>query len=179
MSRIYSILSKYFPKYNMFNVLEFIKDSPVQRLNYVNSKIIPLKLHNESMVGGYLENINAMIDDIKYLIQKDEYKDIINKNVLIIDLIKINAIPNSNGDFDKNDNCTIFIIDKKNKSGCVQSLANYTDYFECIRQANPYKVGDVLIRTIILTAQKNNIKKLNLTDDSYLLCNEVKITLIH
>ena len=178
MAHVYSILSKYFSQHNMFNVMEFIKDSKVRFLKFVKSTTLPLQLYNNNnLIGGDIENIK--VNGNEYIIQKDEYEDMGGDNRLIIDLVKIKARPNSNGDFDGNDNCAVLIIDKNNKTGAIQSLANYTDCLKCIDKTQSYKVGDVLIRIIIKLAYRYKIKKLNLTDDSYLQCAEVKIKLIH
>jgi hypothetical protein len=178
MSRIYLILSKYFEDHNMFNVMEFIRDSKIQLLKFVKSTTLSLDLHN-NLIGGDIENVTIKVNGNKYLIQKDEYEDMGGDNRLIIDLIKIKAKPDSNGDFYKNDNCAILIIDKSNKTGAIQSLANYTDCLKCIDKIHPFKVGDVLIRIIIILAHRNGLVKLNLTDDSYLECSNIKIPLIH
>jgi hypothetical protein len=176
MSRIYLILNKYFEQHNIFNAMEFVKNSKINKMNFINFTTIPLYLHN-SLFGADIENVNLKLNGNKYLIKKDSYED--EDNRLIIDLIRIKAKPDNNGDFDKNDNCAMLIIDNSNKSGAIQSLSNYTNCIKCIESKNPYKVGDVLIRILIIIAHRNKLKKLNLTDDSYLKCNDTKIPLIH
>ena len=176
---IYSKLYKYFAQHNMFNVMEFIRDSKVQFLTFVKSTTLPLHLYNDNLIGGDVEIFDLKVNGNHYVIQKDEYEDMGGDNRLIINVVKIKAKPDSNGDFDKNDNCAILIINKNDRTGAIQSLANYTDCLKCIDQTQPFKVGDVLIRIIIILAYRNGLTKLNLIDDSYLECGNVKIPLIH
>ena len=179
MVSIYSKLYKYFAQHNMFNVMEFIRDSKIQFLKFVKSTTLPLHLYNDNLIGGDVEIVDLKVNGNHYVIQKDEYEDMGGDNRLIIDLVKIKAKPDSNGDFDKNDNCAILIIDKNDRTGAIQSLANYTDCLKCIDIKHEFKVGDVLIRIIMILAHRNRLKKLNLIDDSYLQCGDVKIPLIH
>lgn len=179
MVSIYSKLYKYYAQHNMFNVMEFIRERKIRFLTFVKSTTLPLHLHNDYLCGGDIENVTIKLNGNKYLIQKDEYEDMGGDNRLIIDIVKIKAKPNSNCEFEEYDNCAVLIIDKNDKTGAVQSLVNYTDCLKCIDKTQSFKVGDVLIRIIMILAYRNGLKKLNLTDDSYLLCGDVKIPLIH
>ena len=176
---IYSKLFKYFKQHNMFNVMEFIRDNKIRFLNFVKSTTLPLHLYNDNLIGGDVEIVDLKVNGNHYVIQKDEYEDMVGDNRLIINVVKIKAKPDSNGEFEEYDNCAILIIDKNDKTGAIQSLANYTDCLKCIDQTQPFKVGDVLIRIILILAHRNGLKKLNLIDDSYLQCEDVKIPLIH
>ena len=176
---IYSKLHKYFAQNNMFNVMEFIRNNNIRFLTFIKSTILPLHLYNDELYGGDIGNVTIKLNNNKYLIQKDEYEDMGGDNRLIINIVKIKAKPNSNDEFEEYDNCAILIIDKNNKTGSIQSLANYTDCLKCIDKTQPIKVGDVLIRIIMILAYRNKLIKLNLTDDSYLQCGNVKIPLVH
>jgi hypothetical protein len=158
MGRIYSILSKYFAQHNMFNVMEFIRDYKVQLLKFIKSTTLPLHLYNDDLLGGDIENVTIKLNGNKYLIQKDEFEDIGGDNRWNVNLVKIKAKPNSNGEFEEYDNCAVLIIDKNDRTGAIQSLANYTDCLKCIDHTQPFKVGDVLIRIIMILAYRNGLQ---------------------
>jgi len=128
MSRIYKILSKYISKYNMFDSMEFIKRSNIQSLQFVKSFNTPLYFYDQ--YGGVVEKKEISIDNNKYMFQKDEYETL-DKDY-IFDIIKINSIPDSNGEFKKEDNCAFILIDTNTNTGSLHILSNYKKCISCI-----------------------------------------------
>ena len=60
------------------------------------------------------------------------------------------------------------VINEKLNEGVIHSLSNYADCIKCISGNGEYKIGDIITKILIIKAKKLNLKKLNLTDDTYL-----------
>ncbi len=179
MSKIYYTLKKYLSEHNIFDTTEFLKDNNVSSLNFLHIKTIPLKFYDtlqNNQYGGITQNIHSKIDGNKFIVKIDEYSD---EDRLNIDFVTIDSVPNNVGDFNPSDNCGLLIIDKSNNSGTIQGLANYTQCVKPIYTKQDYKMGDVLTKIMIILAKKHELQFLNLTDNSYIQCNEIKIPLIH
>jgi hypothetical protein len=159
------------------------------------------------MIGGKKYELDVKIQNIKYQVQIDEYYDMDsinnitsvqniktdeykkfnindikfkkNKNRKIINFIKFNAVKNNNS-YEENDHCGVMIIDKEKKISTIQSITNYTNCVKCLSTGEVFfKTGDILTQIMIIISLKNNLKKIYLTDNSYLLCGNTKIPLIY
>jgi hypothetical protein len=170
---------KYVSEDNFFDILELFRENKVNTLNFINSKIIPLKIYNNNLIGGNDYNLEIKLNNNKYIVHVDEYEDIGSGNRKLINFIKLKAKQDERGDYREDDHCGVLIIDEDNKIATIQSVNNYKSCLKCIENENPYKIGDILTQIMIKISKKNNIKNITLTDNSYLLCNTVKISLIH
>jgi hypothetical protein len=75
------------------------------------------------------------------------------------------------------DFCGIIILDEENNA-TIQSINNYTDCIKCFDNKS-FKVGEILIRIMISICVHKDVKKIQLTDNSYLECANDKIPLIY
>lgn len=132
--------------------------------NNINNNTMTHNSHNE------YKKIN--INDIKI---------IENKNRKIINFIKFGSKKNKYDEYKENDHCGIMIIDMEKKTSTIQSVNNYTNCIKCLSTGkNIFKIGDILMQIMIIISLKNNLHKIHLTDNSYLLCGKtVKIPLIY
>jgi hypothetical protein len=130
------------------------------------------------MIGGSDYNLNIKINGTKYIVHVDEYDDLGSEERKIINLIKIKATKNNNDEYDENDHCGVLIIDNNMKISAIQSVSNYTDCIKCLDNKE-FKIGDILTQIMIILSYKNKMKQINLTDNSYFLCNNITIPLIH
>lgn len=177
MVNFYNILMKYTSRNSFLDVLEFLKDNKIIYLHFIKNRKIPLKFKYKNIKGGNFYKRNIDISN-KYNVLIDEYNDIIDENIKIINFIKLNAELDKNNEYNENEHCAVIIIDKKRKKANIQSINNYNDCVKCIENNNDYKIGDILMKIIIMICKENNLKEINLTDNSYLLCYDVKIPLI-
>lgn len=171
------VILKYIPYNNFFNVLLFFRSNKIKNLKFKHNYIIPLKLYIDNMIGGSDYNLNIKINGTEYMVHVDEYDDLGSDERKIINLIKIKAKKN-NDEYNENDHCGILIIDNDMKISAIQSVSNYTD---CIKYLDDkeFKIGDILTQIMIILSYKNKMKQINLTDNSYFLCNNITIPLIH
>lgn len=126
-----------------------------------------------------------------------------NSNKKTISFIKFNSIKDERGDYKEDDlqqnnvlfcealesiinntflgdHCAVLIIDFVKKKSIIQSLNNYTDCVRCLSNNEIlFKSGDILTQIMIIMSIKNNLKYIELTDNSYLLCKNSKLLLIH
>ena len=170
---------KYIPEKHMFDTIEFFKENKINVLHFYSVKTLKLKFNNKILNGG--NNDDSKI--IKINLRNDKYKARIyeydDDNLKIINFIKIHSIINDNNEFDENNHCGILIIDNDRKEATIQSINNYTDCIKCINSHEKFKIGEVLIQIMIGICVNRDIKKLGLTDNSYLECGNEKIPLIY
>lgn len=207
MVRLRNVLEKYIKNDQMFEMIEYFKDNNIQYL-YPNKKYcFLLDIKNKNMLGGDKYTLDLKINKIKYMVNIDEYSDMIytqlnekpminNKEYKKIDInnikmtndhnnktisfIKFNAIKDERGDYKENNHCAVLIIDFVKKKSIIQSLNNYTDCVRCLTNENFFfRTGDILTQIMIIMSIKNKLKYIELTDNSYLLCKNSKISLIH
>lgn len=207
MVRLRNVLKKYIKNDQMFEMIEYFKDNNIQYL-YPNKKYcFLLDIKNKNMLGGDEYTLDLKINKIKYMVNIDEYSDIIytqlneksminNKEYKKIDInniimnndhnnktisfIKFNAIKDERGDYKEDDHCAVLIIDFVKKKSIIQSLNNYTDCVRCLTNKKFFfRTGDILTQIMIIMSIKNKLKYIELTDNSYLLCKNSKISLIH
>ena len=164
---------KYTPQNNFVDVLDFLRFNNIKYLNFVKNNKIQLKL-KKNLTGGDVYSKDYTVSN-KYNVLIDEYDD---KNIKLINFIKLNAELDVRGDYKEDDHCGILIIDKIQKKASIQSVNNYKECLKCIK-GDDYKIGDILMRIMLMVCKENNIKVISLTDNSYLLCYEEKIPLIY
>lgn len=179
MSKMFLEIKKYIPEKHIFDIMNFFKEHKTQFnfSTFKSQKILKLKIHNTSLFGGVddSKNIKIKIKNTNYEVKIFEYKDGYSK---IINFVKINSIYNENNDdFNNNDFCGIIIIDKENNA-VIQSINNYTDCIKCFENKS-FKVGEILLRIMICICVHKDVKKVQLTDNSYLECGNDKIPLIY
>ena len=184
MGRLRTVLQKYIPEKQFFDTVEFFKDQKINYLYFIKSKILPLELINDNLINSNLEggkkyDLELKINNQKYQVHIDQYSDTLDKNVKIINFIKFNAELDERGEYKEDDHCGILIFDKQQETATIQSINNYTECIKCIESAKPFKVGDVLMQIMMIVSLRKNIKKIFLTDNSYLMCANSKIALIH
>ena len=198
MSKMYYEVKKYIPERHMFDVMEYFKEKKVSFNfnNFKSSKTLKLKIHrneNLSDVGGKNESKNIVINIKIY-----EYYDGYSKS---ISFVKINSIfNNNNDDYNENDTqekylsdfsgahqkfdnkfleyvCGIILMDENNNV-YINSIVNYQDCIKCFENKK-FNIGEILFRIMISICIFKQIKKIHLTDNSYLNCGNDKIPLIY
>jgi hypothetical protein len=207
MVRLRNILEKYIPENQMFVMIEYFKDNDIQYLYPTKKYDYSLNIKNDNMKGGDEYTLDLKINKIKYKVNIDEYSDMIytqpnnksfrNKeeyqkinvtNIKMtenpyrktISFIKFNSIKDERGDYKEDDHCAVLIIDFIKKKSIIQSLNNYTDCVRCLSNGEIlFKSGDILTQIMIIISIKNNLKYIELIDNSYLLCENSKLSLIH
>jgi len=179
MGRLRTILQKYIPEKQFFDTLEFFKDQKINYLYFIKSKILPLEFVNDNLEGGKRYDLELKINNQKYKVHIDEYSDTDDDNKKIINFIKLGAILNKDDEYKEDDHCGVLILDKINENSTIQSINNYTECLKCLEGVKPFKVGDILTQIMIIMSMRNNMKKISLTDNSYLMCANSKISLIH
>lgn len=179
MSRLRTILQQYISKKQFFDTVEFFREQKINNLYFIRSRILNLSLHNDNLIGGDKYNLELKINNQTYKVHIDQYSDSFDKNLKIINFIKFNAKLDERGDYKEDDHCGVLIIDKKEQISTIQTINNYTECVKCIENNKQIKVGDILAQIMIIISMRNNIRKISLTDNSYLLCSNSKISLIH
>ena len=164
-------VKKYISEKYIFDIMNFFKEQKVN-FNFKTFRfcsIIKLKIHNNN-----------------YETRIYEYDDGYSKT---INFVKIHGIFNKNNDdfnkdFNEDEICGVVIISKDENENNVasiyhQSTNNYTDCI-CIKcfENKTYKIGDILMKIIICICAHKNVKKIQLTDNSYFSCGMEKIPLI-
>lgn len=206
MVRLRNVLEKYVASNQMFDMVEYFKDNDVQYL-YPNKKYcFILDVINNNMLGGDEYTLDVKINKIKYQVNIDEYSDMIytqssnksfenkeyvkvnindikmneNPNKKTISFIKFNSIKDERGDYKENDHCAVLIVDFVKKKSTIQSISNYVDCVRCLTDNKIiFRTGDILTQIMIIMSMKNKLKYIELTDNSYLLCKNSKLSLIH
>lgn len=206
MVRLRNVLEKYVASNQMFDMVEYFKDNDVQYL-YPNKKYcFILDVINNNMLGGDEYTLDVKINKIKYQVNIDEYSDMIytqssnksfenkeyvkvnindikmneNPNKKTISFIKFNSIKDERGDYKENDHCAVLIVDFVKKKSTIQSISNYVDCVRCLTDNKIiFRIGDILTQIMIIMSMKNKLKYIELTDNSYLLCKNSKLSLIH
>ena len=207
MGRLRNILEKYIQENQMFEMIEYFKDNNIQYLYPTKKYNFLLNIKNNNMKGGNEYTLDLKINKVKYEVNIDEYSDMIytqsnnkslgnkeeyqkinvndikmtkNSNKKTISFIKFNSIKDERGDYKEDDHCAVLIIDFVKKKSIIQSLNNYTDCVRCLSNNEIlFKSGDILTQIMIIMSIKNNLKYIELTDNSYLLCKNSKLLLIH
>ena len=88
MSRLRTILQQYVSKKQLFDTVEFFKDHKVNNLYLIKTKILPLKLINNNLIGGKEYDLNLKINHQSYQVHIDEYSDTLDKNFRTVNFIK-------------------------------------------------------------------------------------------
>jgi hypothetical protein len=180
MSRLRLVVQKHIHKNNIFDIIEFFKDNKINTLHFLSCKILPLKLHNNILDGGIGDDSKIIKTNIRgeQIITKIyEYND---DNLKTINFVKIHSILDNNNEFSEIDHCGVLIYDDKIKEATIQSVNDYKDCLQCVDTRNKkFKIGDILIQIMIAMCIHKEIKKIVLTDNSYLLCQNEKIPLIY
>ena len=179
MTRLRTILQQYIPEKQFFDTIEFFRDQKINNLYFIKSKVLDLTLYNHNLIGGDKYNLELKINNQTYKVHIEQYSDSFDKNLKIINFIKFNAKLDIRGDYKEDDHCGVLIIDKKEQLATIQSINNYNECIKCIEGNKPIKIGDILAQIMIIISMRNNIKKISLTDNSYLMCGNSKISLIH
>ena len=178
MCKFYNIINKYVSQYNYDDVIDFLRCNNINYLNFIKNKKIPLK-HKNNLYGGNLSGKNDFTLTSKYSVLIDEYNDTLDDNKKYINFIKLNATKDERGDYKEDDHCAVLIIDTIKNKATIQSLNNYKDCLKCKIGNEDFKIGDILMHIILSLCKKENIKKIILTDTSYFLCGNDKITLMY
>lgn len=191
----------------MFRMIEYFKNNDIQLLYPIKKYYFPLDIKNKNMKGGDEYTLDLKINKIKYQVNVDEYSDMIytqtnnesfgdkdgykkfniknikmteNPNRKTISFIRFNSIKDERGDYTEDSHCAVLIIDYIKKKSIIQSLNNYTDCVRCLSNDKIiFKVGDILTQIMIIMSIRNNLKYIELTDNSYLSCNNSTLSLIH
>ncbi len=109
------------------------------------------------------------INDNKYYYRTDRYSP--SNNEIFIDLITLKD------EYKNNIHCGSIQIDKSRGIANILSLGNST---LCIESKNPnikFKYGDIIFQIMIYICKKENIKKIELTDNSNITCANHKLKL--
>lgn len=184
MSKMYFEVKKYISEKHIFDMMNFFKEQNVNFnfKSFKSCKTLKLKIHNSHLYGGDdTKKIKINLRDDNYEARIYEYSDEYFK---IINFVKIHAIYNKNNDdFNRDEICGVIIISKdeyENDVAVIQSINNYTDCIKCFdSHKKTFKVGEILMRIMISICIHKNIKKVQLTDNSYLTCETEKIPLIY
>ena len=207
MVRLRNVLEKYIKNNQMFEMIEYFKDNNIQYLYPTKKYYFLLDVKNNNMLGCNEYTLDLKINKVKYQVNIDEYSDMIytqsnnkssvnkeeyqkinvndikmteNPNKKTISFIKFNSIKDERGDYKEDDHCAVLIVDFVNKKSIIQSLNNYTDCLRCLTNDKIlFKTGDILTQIMIIMSIKNKLKYIELTDNSYLLCKNSKLLLIH
>lgn len=207
MVRLRNVLEKYIKNNQMFEMIEYFKDNNIQYLYPIKKYYFSLNIKNNNMLGGDEYKLDLKINKVKYQVNIDEYSDMIytqsnsksfinkeeyqkinvndikmtkNPNKKTISFIKFNSIKDENGDYKEDDHCAVLIVDFVKKKSTIQSLNNYTDCVRCLTDDKIFfRTGDILTQIMIIISIKNKLKYIELTDNSYLLCKNSKLLLIH
>lgn len=207
MCKLRDVLKKHIGENKMFDTIEYFKDNQIEYLHPTNKYCFFINISNKNMIGGDEYTLYLKINKIKYQVNIDEYSDmeyaqtnnnlfandkkykkinvndiniIENHNKKTINFIKFNSIKDERGDYLESDHCAVLIIDFEKEASTIQSLNNYDDCVRCLSKDNIFfKTGDILTQIMIIMSIKNNLKKIYLTDNSYLPCFDSKIDLIH
>lgn len=207
MVRLRNILEKYIKNNQMFETIEYFKDNNIQYLYPIKKYYFSLNIKNNNMLGGDEYTLDLKINKVKYQVNIDEYSDMIytqsnnktfknkeeyqkidvndikmteNPNKKTISFIKFNSIKDENGDYKEDDHCAVLIVDFVKKKSTIQSLNNYNDCVRCLTNNKIFfRTGDILTQIMIIMSIKNKLKYIELTDNSYLLCKNSKLLLIH
>lgn len=183
MSKMYFEVKKYIPERHMFDIMEYLKEKKVS-FNYntfKSSKTLKLQIYDGNshgnLCGGKDEskNIEINIKNTNYQAKIYEYLDGDTKT---ISFVKINSIFNiKNDDYNENDICGVILIDENNNAD-INSIVNYQDCIKC-SDNKKFRIGEILFRIMICICVHKQIKKIHLTDNSYLNCVNDKIPLIY
>lgn len=179
MSKMYFEVKKYIPERHMFDIMEYFKEKNVSFNfnNFKSSKTLKLKIYNENLYGGKDESKNIKIN-IKNTNFQAKIYEYYHGNSKSISFVKINSIfDDDNDDYDENDICGVILIDEKNNAD-ITSIVNYQDCIKCFENKK-FNIGEILFRIMICICVFKKIKKIHLTDNSYLNCGNDKIPLIY
>ena len=190
MYRLLKIIKKYTGKNSVDTCMKFLTENNIKHLDFVEENLIPLKLYESNYIGGNIDKTNDKDDSVfadvylnnnnnKYKIRLYKYTDLDDKNYKTINFIKIHSELNENDEFNNADQCAILILDTKIMESNIQSVNNYNDCIGCYYEKNKmYKIGDILIQSMISISIKKGMKKINLHDNSNYQCNKYNIPLI-
>jgi hypothetical protein len=132
----------------------------------INNTYNPDKINQTNKEIIQIDNNNFYYNVEKYNLLND------NEN-LMIDIVAIKK-----KDFNKNDDiCGSIQIDKNTLIASIIGLGNE---FKCIKLKNgedEYKNGDIVFQIMLDICKKENIKQINLTDNSYKKCRGLEINL--
>lgn len=182
MRILQNIIKKYTSQENISLIFEFFDKHHVNCLKFSDEKEMPLKLCAKNFIGGNDDSkfIDVYLNKNIYCIRAYKYIEHDNKNLRTITFIKIKSKLQETGDFGNVDQCAILIIDTEINESNIQSINNYDDCIKCHSDKDKlYKVGDILIQSMILMSINKGIKKINLHDNSYYKCNKYNIPLIN
>lgn len=174
-----SFINNNFSKKNFLNVHEICKKNSISNIQYKKSytDYYCLCKNIEKSQNGGDNNSNIRISSNKYTFRVDEYNAYGDK---IFAIIKLDAkINKSKEDFEEDDYCGYMIIDEKNNSATIQSLSNYSSCIKCVEKNVDYKIGDILLQIMLITAKNKGIENITIIDNSQLSCNKYKFQLIY
>lgn len=190
-------LGKYVPKRHIFDIMNYFKEHKVSfnhntykvcRKLKLNLKAQEIKQCCSGIGGGKDDRYEKIGDDskkIKINLQNKDFEAKIyeyNDGYLkTINFVKIHGVYNNgNENFNEDEFCGIIIIskdDENNNIATIQSINNYNDCIKCFNNLK-FKIGDILMKIIICVCAHKDVKKFQLTDNSYLECGMDKIPLI-
>lgn len=204
MTKMYFEVKKYISEKHIFDIMNFFKEHNVNFnfKSYKSCKTLKLNIHScnplcggsesksesrgESRGGGESRGMDDETKKIKIKLNNNDYEARIYEYndgySRTINFVKIHAIYNKNNeDFNENDICGVIFISKDEKSdndiANIIFINNGADCIKCFENKT-FKIGSILMRIMICICVHKNIKKVQLTDNSYLGCANEKIPLI-
>ena len=175
MNKLKQKLFKFFNNDEKSNLLLEIPNINEYELSVVYKNKIILRGGNtedytkkyDNKTGNYYIKIN----DNKYYYRVERYSPLNDNQEVFIDLITIKD------EYKNNIHCGSIQLDKKRRIANILSLGNSS---KCIKSMNPdikFKYGDIIFQIMMYICKKENLIKIELTDNANITCGNYKLKL--
>ena len=177
IDKIYLSLNDYEKtKINKLNKLDKYK-----KISEIKKKIQIFKFYGGDVISNTynknkIEELNkeiVIIDNNEYFYNIGGYSSFGDNENMIIDIVSIKKKDYNNNDYI----CGSIQIDKNTLIATIIGLGNE---YKCVKLKNGndvYKNGDIVFQIMLDICKKENIKQINLTDNSYKKCGDIEINL--
>ena len=177
INKIYLSLNDYEKtKINKLNKLDKYK-----KISEIKKKIKLSELYGGDVVSNTynknkIEELNkeiVIIDNNEYYYNIEKYSSFGDNENIIIDIVSIKKKDYENNDYI----CGSIQIDK---NASIATIIGFGNEYKCIKLKNGndlYKNGDIVFQIMLDICAKENVKQVNLTDNSYKKCGYVEINL--